>query len=131
MSFVQNFPFFSIILSMFCAIVSSVLPGKAVKWIHLAMVTVVLFLSLGVLQYTLAAGESYTYMMGHYPAPWGNEIRIGPLEAIMAAAFALLMLLSVLGGLDHIEREVLGSKQNLFYILMDLLMSSLLISAMS
>lgn len=126
MSFVQNFPFFSIILSMFCAIVSSVLPGKAAKWIHLAMVTVVLFLSLGVLQYTLAAGESYTYMMGHYPAPWGNEIRIGPLEAIMAAAFALLMLLSVLGGLDHIEREVLGSKQNLFYILMDLLMSSLL-----
>ena len=29
-------------------------------------------------------GTSYTYMMGHFPAPWGNEIRAGVLEAGMA-----------------------------------------------
>ena len=123
---VQNFPFFCIILSMFSAIVSFVLKGRAAKWVHLAMTGAVLALSLGILGYTARTGESYTYMMGHYPAPWGNEIRVGPLEALMAAGCSLLMLLSVLGGLDHIGRQVPPSKQNLFYIQLDLLLSSLL-----
>ncbi|MFR6589921.1 MAG: hypothetical protein ACLURV_07070 [Gallintestinimicrobium sp.] len=36
--------------------------------------------------------------MGHFPAPWGNEIRVGVLEAVMAVFFCLIMLLSMLGG---------------------------------
>ncbi|MCD7838709.1 MAG: sodium:proton antiporter, partial [Clostridiales bacterium] len=60
------------------------------------------------------------------PAPWGNEIRIGVLEALMAVFFSLIMLLSVLGGLAHIGRELKNSRKNLFFILLDLLMSSLL-----
>ena len=123
---VQNFPFFCIILSMFSALVSFVLRGRAAKWVHLVMTGTVLILSLGVLGYTVRTGESYTYMMGHYPAPWGNEIRVGPLEALLAAGFSLLMLLSVLGGLAHIGREIAPSRQNLFYIHLDLLLSSLL-----
>ncbi|MCD8007487.1 MAG: sodium:proton antiporter, partial [Clostridiales bacterium] len=79
MTLVQNFPFFCIILSMFSAIISFPLNHKWAKRVHLTMVTVVLALSLGVLNFTAATGESYTYMMGHYPAPWGNEIRIGVL----------------------------------------------------
>ena len=126
MTLIQNFPFFCIILSMFSAIVSFVLRGRAAKWVHLVMTGAVLVLSLGVLGYTARTGTSYTYMMGHYPAPWGNEIRIGPLESLLAASFSLLMLLSVLGGLSHIDREIAPSKQNLFYIQLDLLMSSLL-----
>lgn len=65
-------------------------------------------------------------MMGHFPAPWGNEIRIGELEALMAVFFSLIMMLSVFGGMAHIDREVQDSKKNLFYILLDLLMASLL-----
>lgn len=44
----------------------------------------------------------------------------------MAVSFSALMLLSVLGGLRHIDREIPPSKQNLFYIQLDLTMSSLL-----
>ena len=126
MTLIQNFPFFSIILSMFTAIVSFALKGRMAKILHLFMVSAVLLLSLGVLWYTVSTGGCYTYMMGHYPAPWGNEIRIGQLEALMAASFAFLMLCSVLGGLEHIEKEIPDSKKNLFYIQMDLMMSSLL-----
>ena len=36
------------------------------------------------------------------------------------------MMLSVFGGMAHIDREVQDSKKNLFYILLDLLMASLL-----
>lgn len=123
---VQNFPFFCIILSMFSGIISFVLPPKAAKAMHIFMVSAVLIMSVSVLAFTAASGESYTFMMGHYPAPWGNEIRIGVLEALMASFFALIMLLSYFGGVAHIDAEVQESKKNLFYILLDLLMASLL-----
>lgn len=43
----------------------------------------------GVISAIFASGaESYTYMMGHFPAPWGNEIRAGQLEAVTALFFA-------------------------------------------
>ena len=126
MTLVQNFPFFCIILSMFSAIISFVLPKRAAKYLHLFMVCAVMVMSVVVLMFVVGTGESYTFMMGHYPAPWGNEIRIGILEALMAAFFALIMLLSVLGGIAHIDMEVQNSKKNLFYIQLDLLMASLL-----
>ena len=126
MSLVQNFPFFTIILSMFAGIISFPLPAKAARAVHLFMVSAVLVLSTAVYAFTVREGFSYTFMMGHFPAPWGNEIRVGELETLMAAFFALIMLLSVLGGLTAISRDVQKSKQNLFYILLDFLMSSLL-----
>ncbi|MDE7030389.1 MAG: sodium:proton antiporter, partial [Lachnospiraceae bacterium] len=76
--------------------------------------------------YMLGAGEPYTFMMGHFPAPWGNEIRAGLLEAGMALFFCLVMLLSLKGGQEHIDAQVEGTKVNLYYIMINLLLSSLL-----
>ncbi|EET58124.1 putative monovalent cation/H+ antiporter subunit D [Marvinbryantia formatexigens DSM 14469] len=126
MAFVQNVPFFSIMISMFSGIVSSVLPGKAAKWLNTAAITVVGVMSAWLLGYMLETGGSYTYMMGHFPAPWGNEIRAGALEAAMALAFCIVMLLSMLGGRKKLDDEVEKSKHNIYYILTDLLLSSLL-----
>ncbi len=126
MDFVQNFPFFSIMISMFSGIVSSVLPGRAAKWVNRAAITIIAGLSLALLVYLLGTGESYTFMMGHFPAPWGNEIRAGVLEAGMALFFCIIMLLSMLGGSQKLLAEVAEEKQNLYYILVNLLLSSLL-----
>ena len=111
---------------MFSAIISFVLSGRQAKIVHLAMTGLVFVMSLFVLQYTYMTGSSYTYMMGHYPAPWGNEIRIGALESLMAAAFSLIMLLSVIGGIYHIDKDIDKEKQGLFFIQLDLLLASLL-----
>lgn len=113
-------------ISMFSGIVSSVLPGKAAKWLNTAAITVVGVMSAWLLGYMLETGGSYTYMMGHFPAPWGNEIRAGALEAAMALAFCIVMLLSMLGGRKKLDDEVEKSKHNIYYILTDLLLSSLL-----
>lgn len=125
MSFYQNFPFFSIIIAMFSGILSSVLSGKKARNVSLFATSVILFLSVGVLLFCMENG-SYTYMMGHFPAPWGNEIRAGVLEGLTAVLFCAVMLLSVIGGLRHTEKDVEASKQNLFYIMVDLMLSSLL-----
>lgn len=126
MDFVQNFPFFSIMLSMFSGILSSILPAGAAKWLNRMVITIIGGLSFVLLCYLAVTGESYTYMMGHFPAPWGNEIRAGILEAGMAFFFCIVMLLSMLGGSYKLLEDVPEEKQSLYYILVNLLLSSLL-----
>ena len=64
--------------------------------------------------------------MGHFPAPWGNEIRAGILEGAMALFFCIIMLLCMWGGRKKLLEEVEESKHNLYYVLVNLLLSSLL-----
>ena len=126
MEFFRNFPFFSIMIAMFTGIISSAMDGKKARKLTVAMVSIVLALSACTLYYTEQVGESITYMMGHFPAPWGNEIRFGSLEAFLATYFAVIMLLAVLGGWSHVITDIETGKENLFYVLIDMMMSSLL-----
>lgn len=127
MNMIQNFPFFSIMISMFSGIVSSVLPGKYARRLNNAMITAVGIMSAVLLVFLIQSDiGSYTYMMGHFPAPWGNEIRAGVLEAGMAMFFCIIMLLSLWGGRKKLANEVESTKHNIYYILCDLMLSSLL-----
>ena len=126
MAFIQNVPFFSILLSMISGIFSSVLKRKAARTVTVVLTSTVLVMNLMLTFFLLQTGESYTYMMGHYPAPFGNEIRAGILESVMASVFALILLLSLLGGLHKINEQINDQKQNLYFIMVDLMLASLL-----
>ena len=127
MAFVQNVPFFSIMISMFAGIVSSILSAKAARRVNIAATVLIGAMSVWLLAFIVQSDMGYyTYMMGHFPAPWGNEIRAGVLEALMALVFCVVMLLSMMGGLHKLAEEVEPTKENLFYILVDLLLGSLL-----
>lgn len=93
----QSIPFFCILLPLFCAAVTSILKKRAGN-LALLVLLIETALSVCFVFYMAAYGESYTYTMGHYTAPWGNEIRAGMLEAVTAAVFSFIMLLSALGG---------------------------------
>ena len=126
MSFVQNFPFFTILMCLLAGVICSILPKKGARIVNTALIIVTCVMSFVTLMFTIKTGECYVYMMGHFPAPWGNEIRIGVLEAIMATFFCFIMLLSMLGGRKKLDEEVEDTKHNLYYILVNLLLSSLL-----
>ncbi|MGN1147857.1 MAG: complex I subunit 5 family protein [Lachnospiraceae bacterium] len=126
MAFVQNFPFFSIIISLFSGSISSVLKGKAARILNQVVIIVVAIMSAATLLFTLQTGESYVYWMGHFPAPFGNEIRVGVLESAMALFFCIIMLLSLWGGRKHLDEEIEGSKLNYYYILTNMMLCSLL-----
>ena len=101
MELVQNIPFFCIMVSMFSGTISSVLPGKYARRLNVVMLTLVTAMSGWLLTWLVEPHiGSYTYRMGHFPAPWGNELRIGVLEAGMALFFSVIMLLSILGGVS-------------------------------
>ena len=126
MQFVQNFPFISILLSLFSGPLCAVLNGKWARRVNLFVISAVGLMSAAVLGFCVRVGEPYVYTMGHFPAPWGNEIRVGILEGLLAVFFCIIMLLSMLGGTKEREAEIETSKQNLYYIMVNLLLSSLL-----
>lgn len=126
MEIIRNFPCLSILLAMFSAIISSALKGNGARRLNTFVVTAVGCLSAATLYLTYTTGESYVYVMGHFPAPFGNEIRFGSLEAGMALFFCVIMLFSLNGGRRKIQVEIDPGKENLYYIMVDLLLSSLL-----
>lgn len=126
MQFVQNFPFFSILLTLMGAVASSVMSGKRARRTTLFLIAADLAFTVGVMIYTLRTGDSYAYKMGHFPAPWGNEIRVGVLETVSLTVFLLVILFSFLGGMRRSEKEIEPTKYNIYCILTDLTMLSLI-----
>lgn len=126
MDFIQDFPFFSILLSLGSGVLTSIMNRKVARLWNTFILVVITVMSAVLFVYMLGRGEPYTFMMGHFPAPWGNEIRAGVLEAGMALFFCLIMLFSLKGGQEHIDAEIEDTKINLYYIMINLLLSSLL-----
>lgn len=126
MDFIQNFPFFSILLSLGSGVLTSIMSKQVARLWNTFILVVITVMSAVLFVYMLEAQEPYTFMMGHFPAPWGNEIRAGVLEAGMALFFCLIMFLSLIGGQEHLDAEIEDTKINLYYIMINLLLSSLL-----
>lgn len=103
-----------------------VLKPKASRAVCLLLNAAVTLMLLLTLRYTMRTGSSYVFTMGHFPAPWGNEIRVGPAEALLGAVLSGVMLLTLLGGMEHILADVEESKLNLYFTVCNLLMVSLL-----
>lgn len=126
LEFVRNFPLFCIILTLFSGPLSMISGGRRARYLNLGVITVVGVMSFLVLLEVSASGSSYVYRMGHFEAPWGNEIRVGPLEAFLALFFCFVMLLSMIGGAFERRAELEQSKENLYYIMVNLLLTSLI-----
>ncbi len=126
MDFIQNFPFFSILLSLGSGVLTSIMNKKVARIWNTFILVAITIMSAVLFVYMIDVGEPFTFMMGHFPAPWGNEIRAGVLEAGMALFFCIVMLLSLKGGQEHIDAEIEEEKINLYYIMINLLLSSLL-----
>jgi len=123
--FVRNFPLFMIIICLLSGTSSTMLKKEAARIVNTVVIVTVGLMSAMVAYYCYLYG-SFTYMMGHFPAPWGNEVRGGVLEGMMGTFFCIIMLLSMLGGHKKLYDEVELSKHNLYYVLVNLLLCSLI-----
>lgn len=112
-------------MCLMSGVISSVLPRRHAKRLSLCLIGASGVMNGFVLWYASVYGQ-YTYMMGHFPAPWGNEIRVGVLEAVLAVFFCVIMFLSVLGGEKYIDLDIEETKANLYFTMVNLMLSSLL-----
>lgn len=127
MSFTYNIPFLSLFLALLSAIAAPFFTKKnwalnITRWVQLLVAA----LSAVLLVELQRTGESFTYIMGHFPAPWGNELKAGPLEALLALAFSLVMVLSMTGGAEDLQRDISPERQGKYCLLMQLLYAALL-----
>lgn len=128
MPFYYHFPFFIIMVPMVSAILMPLLrKANIVRGLCIIVqAALVLFSLLLLMNLWGAEQESFTYTMGSFPAPFGNELRAGPLEAMMSLAFSGVMLFSLIGGSYDAAKDLKGDKQYLFYLMMSLLTTSLM-----
>ncbi|MBQ4579899.1 MAG: sodium:proton antiporter [Clostridia bacterium] len=122
----RSIPFFSIILPLGCAAVTSVMKPRMARIWATTIISIVTLLSAIVTVIFFNGAEPYTYMMGHYPAPWGNEIRAGMLEAMTALVFSLVMLLSLLGGMKKLDEHLAKQNLSLYCVVLLLLTAALM-----
>lgn len=126
MDFAVNIPLFSIILCLLCAVISSLLRARTAWRVSMTLCLAVALGSAALLIYGVRTGANTEYWMGHYPHPWGNELRFGILEPMLALVFSLVILLSILGGRKQQEADLSRGKGNFYYIMCDLALCALL-----
>mgnify|MGYP002615058924 CR=1 FL=1 len=125
--FVENFPFFSIFLAILAAIVTAAIrSGRISYWITIGVCAASALLNGWVLEYTYTEGVSFTYAMGRFLAPYGNAINCGPLQALLAAVFSLVMALALAGGRRDLFQDILPEKQKFYFVMVNMLEASLL-----
>ena len=123
---VQNIPLYVIMLFLSGGVICCALTPRWAKWYTLLLHLAVTMMLLSLLGFVLQSGDSYVYCMGHVGAPWGNELRVGTLEALMAVAFTGVCMLSLLGGMGHIFHDCERGKAGRYFAVVNLLMSSMM-----
>ena len=127
MPFVNNVPFFSIFIAMVTGVITPLIKnGRKAFRVTEAATALIGVLSAWLLWETAVNDYYFTYMMGHFPAPWGNELRAGPLEAMLSMVFCVVMLLSLEGGRRDMFDDISAHKQNSYCLMLNLMLASLL-----
>lgn len=128
MPFQQHIPFLSIFISMIAGVIGAfVKKPKTSRLLTLTSITIVVVLSSVLIAYLLTSGTgSFVYNVGHFSSPWGNTLRSGMMEALLAFVFGIVMILSITGGLRGIDEDIKDSKKPLYYLMLNMLFASLL-----
>ena len=125
--FYQNLPFFSIVACMLTGIFTSLIHnGRTAFRVNLVLLSAVAAAQLTTLVCVVRSGAAYDYMVGIIGHPWGNELRVGPLEAALCLAFAVVMMMCVLGGWEDLNHDIHPEKLPLYFVMCDLMMASLM-----
>lgn len=123
----KSLPLFCVVACLVSSVVSSVLKGKGARRLSLFLSAAVCAAFAWILVKVSASGERVTYMMGHYPHPWGNELSFGIPEALMSTAVACVMFVTLLGGERWLDLDLVPGKHHFYYVLSDLVLCALLV----
>ena len=125
--FYYNIPFICIFMCMIGGITMPIQrSGRAAMRTALGICLTVSALCGLLCAILVAKGESFVYLMGHFPAPWGNELYVGPLEALLGCVFSLVMAMSILGGKQTMYEDILAPKQPFYFTMLCMILASLL-----
>ena len=115
MDLLRNVPFVCVLLPLITGIACAVLPRRGSKFLCFVTVLVLTGANAYSIFRFVSGAEPFTYPMGHFPGPWGNELRSGPLESTMALCLSLTAFLSLWAGSGKAGVHIPRGKQGLYY----------------
>ncbi|MBQ9625165.1 MAG: sodium:proton antiporter [Clostridia bacterium] len=126
--FLRQVPLISIAGPMVLSMVYPVLHDRKIcRRASLVLYTIIAVLNALLIGYLQNLPAHYfTYAAGYFPAPWGNELRAGMVEAVLALAFTITTILSIWGDYES-TFELLPKKKNyIHYIMLNFLLASVI-----
>ena len=115
MDLLCNVPFVCVLLPLIAGIACAVLPRRGAKL--LCFLTVLVLTAANAFSFFrfFSGAGPFTYPMGHFPGPWGNELRSGLLESTLALCLCLTAFLSLWAGSGKAGVHIPRGKQGLYY----------------
>lgn len=128
MQMIIHIPFLSILITILSGLFIPLFKDKKIsRRITLGTFSIVIILSLILVLYCNHLPKGYfTYQLGHYSAPWANELRAGSFEALLSLTLSFVMLISILGGTKSICQDIEEYRHKYFYLILNLLLASIL-----
>ena len=121
-----NFPLLILLILFLSSFMMPIIKSvRTVKWLSLSAILICLVLSVLTLQHVEYIG-AFFYKVGHFEAPWGNELKIGYLEAMMSILFTAIAALITWASFFSVDYEIQKEKIKLYYTLCGMLLASLL-----
>ncbi len=128
MAWYCNIPYMTIFAAMFAAILLSIVRrGRFSYACTIGVSVAIAVLSAIFLWQIIKADTSFSYTMGKFPAPFGNEIKAGPLQGVLALCFSAVMALSLLGGMKDAFADIEPKKLSLYCVMLNMTLASLLV----
>lgn len=126
MSWWQNLPFFLVWGPLLLSSVTAALKPKYARAMALVVPAAGTIASAALLGCILKSGSAFLYPLGAFGAPFGNELRAGEMEAVLAVAFCAILFLCVLGGYQRILAHIEPQRQSLYCVMVLLLQSGMM-----
>jgi len=129
MGIAMHFPSALIFIPLLSSVIMTLLVKKpdvariVTLIVHAILIAISVALAIAVLNYD---GGYFIYQMGSLPGPFGNEIRIGALEAILAAVFTSVMFLIILATKKDVDKDISEHRRTLYLLMLTLISASLL-----
>ncbi len=126
MDMIKNLPLVIMLILFIGSFAMPLIKKKGfVKLFSLITMGISAILSLIILVYVNRYG-SFLYRVGHFDSPWGIELNIGILEAIMSLLFTTIAFLILWYSIYNIEKEVKDGRIPLYYTLCNVLVGALI-----
>ena len=127
-SFAYNFPYICVFIAMICAILLSIVRSARVSYyVTLGVAAVCAVLSFIFLITIVRDDTAFAFTMGKFPAPFGNEIKGGPLQGLLATVFSVVMAMALLGGKTELFEDVDEKKMGLACVMLNMVLASLFV----
>ncbi|MGA1779116.1 MAG: monovalent cation/H+ antiporter subunit D family protein [Planctomycetota bacterium] len=126
MSFADHLPLLVLLVPLLGGVLSVFTGGGRVPWLWACSVTLLTFLgALELLSIVTTAGTR-TYALGDWPAPWGIELVVDTLSAIVITLVSGIATVVTFFARRNVEKDIPADRLNFFYSLWLLAITGLL-----